>query len=85
MPNPILNLADAPADPLERLLWLSGVREEAARELDAEFQRAYFNARVEQRITAAIGLHLHPAKKVLAWTRAENESRGRSIRWGDGL
>jgi len=84
MSQPILNLAEAPSDTLERLLWLSGVAEEAKRELDAEFQRTYFDARLEQRFAAALGLSLHPRRKILAWTRAENEARGRGIRWGDG-
>jgi hypothetical protein len=84
MTNQILDLSSAPADSLERLLWLSGVAEEARRELDAEWQRTYFEARLEQRLAAALSFRLHPIRKVLAWTRAENETRGRAIRWGDG-
>lgn len=84
MPTPLLNLDQAPSDPLARLLWLSGVAEEAKTELEAEFQRTYFTARLERRLDAALGLGLHRPKRVLAWTRAENEKRGRAIRWGDG-
>lgn len=84
MNQPILNLSPAPEDPIERLLWLSGVNAAVRRELDAEFQRTYFEARFSQRLEPALHLGLHPVKKVLAWTRAENESRGRAIRWGDG-
>lgn len=83
MTTSILNLADAPSDSLERLLWLSGVAEEAKRELDSEFQETYFNARLERRLDAALELSLHRPRRVLAWTRAENERRGRSVRWGD--
>lgn len=84
MPKPILDLSEAPEDNLERLLWLSGVAEEAKRELEAEFQRVYFETRLERRIDAAIGFGLHPVKRIIAWTRAENEARGRMVRWGDG-
>jgi hypothetical protein len=79
----ILNLAGAPKDSIKRLLWLSGVREQVARELDSEWQRAYFQARLEQRLDAAENLRLHSHKRVMAWTRAENELRGRGVRWGD--
>lgn len=85
MAHNLLNLTDAPTDTLERLLWLSGVAEEAKAELEREFQTAYFTARLERRLGAALGLGLHRPKRVLAWTRAENEKRGRSIRWGDDL
>lgn len=80
----LLNLDAAPDDSLERLLWLSGVMEEAKKELNAELQRTYFDVRVEQRLASALALGLHSQKRVLAWTRAENEARGRQIRWGDG-
>lgn len=84
MADPILNLDQAPSETLERLLWLSGVAEEAKTELEAEFQQVYFNARLERRLDAALELGLHRPARVLAWTRAENEKRGRSVRWGDG-
>jgi hypothetical protein len=37
----ILNLDAAPADPIERIMWLSGVMEQAKAELDAAFAEAY--------------------------------------------
>lgn len=83
MTNSILNLDQAPVDALERLLWLSGVAEEAKAELDYAYRVAYFDARLERRLDAAIGLGLHRPRRVLAMTRAENERRGRSVRWGD--
>lgn len=83
--KPLLNLEQAPDDALKRLLWLSGVAEQAKTELEAAYRLAYYDARLEQRIHPALGLGLHGKKRVLAWTRAENESRGRSVRWGDGL
>ena len=79
----ILNLEGAHRDAIERLLWLSGVREQVARELESEWQRAYFTARLEQRLDAAENLRLHSHKRIMGWTRAENEARGRGIRWGD--
>lgn len=84
MSQSILNLDQAPEDSIERLMWLSGVEAAVKTALDKEFQSAYFYARFSQRLDAALSLHLHPEKRVLAWTRAENEARGRAIRWGDG-
>jgi hypothetical protein len=81
--HPLLNLDDAPADPIERLLWLSGVDRRVRTELEAEFQRLYFELRVEGRLGPALDLRLHSSKRVLAWTRHENEARGRLVRWGD--
>lgn len=81
----ILNLDAAPTEPLERLLWLSGVRSQVEAEMTAEWQRVYFQLRLEGRLTEAEALHLHSHKRIMAFTRAENESRGRMIRWGDRL
>jgi hypothetical protein len=52
-------------------------------ELEPEWQQAYFWARFTGRLDAALALRLHSQKKVMAYTRAENEARGRLIRWGD--
>jgi hypothetical protein len=79
----ILNLDGAPTDAIKRLMWLSGVREQVAQELDTEWRRAYFTARLEQRLDVAESLRYHSHKRIMAWTRAENEARGRGIRWGD--
>jgi hypothetical protein len=80
----LVDFTDAPNDPIKRLLWLSGVREEVQTELDREYAKAYFDARIQHRFNTALKLHLHSRKKVLAYTRSENERRGRPIRWGDG-
>lgn len=80
----ILNLRGAPEDPIERLLWLGGVDEAVKKELDGLFAQAYFWARFTGRLDAALALGLHSRKRVMAYTRAENESRARMIRWGDG-
>jgi hypothetical protein len=80
----ILNLAGAPDDPIERLIWLSGVKEQVTRELDHEFRLAYFWCRFTGRLDEAMKLDLHSHRRVLGFTRAENEARGRMIRWGDG-
>lgn len=80
----ILNLDDAPDEPIERLAWLSGVMEEVKSELDAEFAAAYYEARLRQVFGHALALGLHSKKRALAYTRHENERRGRTIRWNDG-
>ena len=50
------------------------------------WQVAYFESRMTGRIDQALALKLHARKRVLAFTRAENERRGRVIRsWGDGF
>lgn len=81
----ILNLSDAPHDPIERLMWLSGVREAAEAELDAAYQRAYYESRLSGRLTAALSLRLHSKKRVLAFTRRENNANQRLVRWNDGV
>lgn len=83
--TPILNLDAAPADPIERVMWLSGVAEQARKELDLAFASAYFEARLEQRLDTAISAGPYAKKRVLAYTRAENQRRGRTVRWNDGL
>jgi len=80
----LCDFSDAPRDSIERLMWLSGVRDEVDKELAAEWQRTYFRARQEGRLDAAMALSLHSHKRVMAWTRAENERTGRQWRWGDG-
>lgn len=79
----ILNLDDGPSDPIERLIWLGGVMGQVRTELESEFQQAYFWARFTGRLEDAEALGLHSHKRVMAYTRAENEARGRMIRWGD--
>jgi len=81
----LCDFSDAPYDSIERLMWLSGVRDEVVKELAAEWQRTYFRARQEGRLSAALSLGLHSRKRVLAYTRAQNEATGRQWRWGDGL
>lgn len=81
----ILNLDDAPKDPIERLVWLSGVKEQATSELEAELGKAYFEARLSGRFDAAVLAGPYAKKRVLALTRHENERRGRTVRWNDGL
>lgn len=79
----ILNLQDAPEDPIERLVWLGGIMEQVKTELDSEFRLAYFWSRFTGRLAEAEKLALHSHKRIMAYTRAENEARGRMIRWGD--
>lgn len=80
----LLNLDDMPTDPIERIMWLTGVKEQSAAELDAQFAEAYFEARLQHRLDTAIAAGPYARKRVLAYTRHENQKRGRSIRWGDG-
>jgi hypothetical protein len=82
--EPILNLKGAPDDPIERLIWLGGVKEQVEAEMNYQWQEAYFWARFTGRLDAALNLGLHSRKRVMAYTRAENEHRARMIRWGDG-
>jgi hypothetical protein len=84
MNSTLLNFNRAPTDPIERLVWLGGVMDQVQTELDRQFQEAYFWARFTGRLDAALDLHLHSRKRVMAYTRAENEFRARMIRWGDG-
>lgn len=81
----LLNLDDAPTDPIERLMWLSGVKEQAAAELDDAFAVAYFEARLQGRLEVAISAGPWARKRALRYTRQENQKRGRTVRWGDHL
>jgi len=81
-----IDFTGAPDDPIERLVWLGGAREVLDNELRNAWQVAYFESRMTGRIDQALALKLHARKRVLAFTRAENERRGRVIRsWGDGF
>jgi len=79
----LLNFDDAPKDPIERLVWLSGVHLQVARELDTAYAEAYFEARLQGRFDAAVAAGPYARKRALAYTRHENERRGRLIRWND--
>jgi hypothetical protein len=79
----ILDLRAAPTDAIERLLWLGGVLDAVHDEMEPEWQDAYFEARLQGRLDQAEALGLHSHKRVMAYTRAGNERRGRLIRWGD--
>lgn len=84
MSDTILNLQDAPSDPIERLIWLGGVKEQVTKELDQAYTEAYFWSRFTGRLQQALDLHIHSRKKVMAYTRHGNEIAGRMVRWGDG-
>lgn len=79
----LLRLDQAPTDPVERIMWLTGVLTQARRELDAALAAAYFEARLQHRLDNAISAGPYARKRVLALTRRENELRGRTVRWGD--
>lgn len=80
----LLNLQDAPEDPVARLAWLTGVREQVHRELETEYETAYFNARLQGVLESAIKAGPYARKRVLAYTRRANQRRGRTVRWNDG-
>jgi hypothetical protein len=80
----ILNLDDAPLTPVERVMWLSGVAEAVRTELDAAFAAAYYDARLQGLLDSAVEAGPHARKRVLAYTRSENNRRGRTVHWGDG-
>jgi hypothetical protein len=84
VPQLVIDFSQAPHDPIERLLWLSGAQAAFDAQVNAEWGDAYFLARLQQRLDVAMGLNLHSRKRILAYTRAENERRGRPMRWGDG-
>ena len=81
----IVDFSEAPESPIERLVWLSGVREAVDKELDSAYGKAYYDARLTGRMHEALNLHIHSYKRAIAYTRRENERRGRQIKWGDGL
>jgi hypothetical protein len=81
----ILSLDDAPTDPIARLVWLGGVKEQVAKELDDAFAAAYFDARLKRQMEQAVRQGPFAMKRALAYSRRENERRGRPIRWGDRL
>lgn len=81
----LVDLSSAPVDPIERLAWLSGIDQALRREVNDAWQQTYFEARMKGQFDTALALKLHPKKRALAWTRHENEARGRAIsNWGDG-
>lgn len=80
----LLDLTDMPDDPISRLLWLSGVNQAVARELDAAYAEAYFDARLQGNFDTALGLKLHGKKRALAYSRHHNNINRRLVRWNDG-
>jgi hypothetical protein len=80
----LLDFSEMPHDPIEKLIWLSGAREAFETQVNAQWQVAYYEARLTGRFSTALNLKLHSKKRALAWTRAENERRGRATYWGDG-
>ena len=75
---------EAPHDPIARLLWLSGAAEAAKAEIEEAFSKAYFEARLSQRLDTAVDLGLHSKSTILRMTRRENNTSGRMVRWNDG-
>jgi hypothetical protein len=81
----LIDFSSAPEDPIERLMWLSGIDQALRKEVDQAWAEAYFDARVKGLFAEALSLHLHSKKKALAWTRHVNNERDRVVwRWRDG-
>lgn len=81
----LLILSDAPDDPIERILWLSGAAEAAKREIEVAFAEAYFTARLEGRFDAAVEIGPFARSAALRLTRQQNDRTGRMVRWNDSL
>lgn len=82
----LIDMSEAPENPVERLVWLDGIDQVLRREVNRAWQEAYFRARLEGVFDRALDLHLHTPRRAVAWTRHENEARGRVItRWNDGF
>jgi hypothetical protein len=84
-PSLKIDFSEAPYDPIERLAWLSGAKAAFDTQTNALWQETYFEARLTGRFQPALDLRLHSKKRALAFTRAENERRGRPMKWGDGF
>ncbi len=80
-----LSLGAAPNDPVERIAWLDGVLEVFENEISSHYEKAYFEARMQGRFDAAVGVGRTSRKQALAMTRRVNNRMGQSVRWGDGL
>ena len=81
----MLDLSHAPKDPVERVVYLDSVMEVVRVELEAAYAEAFFQARLERRLEAAVDAGRTSMKSALRLTRKVNESRGRLVRWGDGI
>lgn len=80
-----IDFSEKPHDPIEALIWLSGAKSAFDAEMEAQWRSTYFEARLTGRFPAALDLRYHSKKRILAFTRGENERRGRPMRWGDGF
>ena len=81
----ILNLSDAPADPVRRSMWLTGVLQAVEEELDEQYRVLYFDARLGGILPEVVAAGPHSMRQALAYARAENNARRRMVRWSDGL
>lgn len=74
-------LDQGPEDYVERVRWLSKIRAQILSAIEAEFQVTYFDARRNGQLEDVIAVAPHTVNQVYAFTRAENEARGRGVRW----
>lgn len=81
----MLNIADAPEDPIELLSWAVTQRERINDELDRLTADALFDARLENRFEEAVAASGLSYSRALRLTRNVNEQRGRQVRWRDAL
>lgn len=80
----LLDLSACPSDPVEKIVWLDTVLAAVADELEPVYERAYFDARLQGRLGAAIEVGRASRKRALALTRRHNNASGRQVRWNDG-
>lgn len=83
--KPILDLSRVPSDPVERIFYLDTVLAKAREEVDDALAHAYFEARLEGRMHAAVRVGRASMKRALMLTRRINSAQGRAVRWNDGL
>lgn len=79
----ILDMSEAPKDPVQRLIWMTGVKQQVQDEIDMECESIYTRLRMEGRFDVVLAVGLHAKGRALALTRRAN--RARQIRWDDGL
>lgn len=81
----LLNLSEAPKDPVRRAAWLSGVMKQARTEMENALAATYYEARLQGIFPQAVEAGPYARNRALALTRRVNRERGRMVRWNDGL
>jgi hypothetical protein len=77
----LLDLTEAPREPVHRVLWLSELSNLLAEELHLAYRKAYFEARQQGTFEVAVEVGPFSRTVALAMTREHNEATGRQLRW----